>query len=177
VSATQITVVGNVVDSPRRVRLQNASVTNFRMASTERRFDRERQEFVDGGTLWTDVECWGELGGNVSHTLSKGDPVVVVGTITTRNWESENGRGSVSQIRAEAVGPNLARGVADFRRTVRTASAASPAATPEPASGGELEAGRFDEDEELRAGSDYIPDPSTLHRSDSDESLLEPALR
>jgi single-strand DNA-binding protein len=173
VSATEITVIGNIVDSPRRVRLQHGSVTNFRMASTERRYDRERQEFVDGGTFWTDVECWGELGGNVSHTLSKGDPVVVVGTLTTRQWESENGRGSVSQIRAEVVGPNLARGVADFRRSQRPVTASSDSV---PAAGGAAEEERFGEAEELVAGEDYIPDPSALHETDSEDSLLEPAL-
>ncbi len=34
-----VTVVGNVVDSPRRVSLANGAVTNFRMASTGRRYD------------------------------------------------------------------------------------------------------------------------------------------
>jgi single-strand DNA-binding protein len=171
VSATEITVIGNVVDSPRRVRLQNGSVTNFRLASTERRFDRESQSWMDGGTFWADVECWGDLGGHVSQTLSKGDPVVVVGTLTTRQWETENGRGSVSQIRAEAVGPNLARGIAEFHRAVRPAT---PATGPTPA---DVEGPRPDpaEVDELRAGEDYITDPRTLHDVDPD-ALLEPAL-
>jgi single-strand DNA-binding protein len=172
VSATEITVIGNIVDSPRRVRLQNGSVTNFRMASTERRFDRETQAWVDGGTFWADVECWGDLGGHVAQSLSKGDPVVVVGSLTTRQWETENGRGSVSQIRAEAVGPNLARGVAEYRRSTRPASAAvepAPADVQESGEGGELD--------ELRAGVDYIADPAALHEVTLDDPLLEPALQ
>ena len=172
-----VTVIGNVVDSPRRVRLENGSVTNFRMACPKRRFDRAKQEFVDGTTFWVDIECWGELGGNVSQSISKGDPVVVRGEIGTREWEGEHGRRTAPQIRAEVVGPNLARGVADFRRTVRTASAGSPPASPEPAPHDEVQDGEFDGTEELRPGSDYIPDPSTLHTSDSDEAILEPALR
>jgi single-strand DNA-binding protein len=175
VSATEITVIGNVVDSPRRVRLQNGSVTNFRLASTERRFDRETQAWVDGGTFWADVECWGDLGGHVSQTLSKGDPVVVVGTLTTRQWETESGRGSVSQIRAEAVGPNLARGVAEYRRSTRPAT---PVTEPAPAD--VREGGESGELDDLRAGEDYIADPSALHEVDPDTSLessrLEPAL-
>jgi single-strand DNA-binding protein len=173
VSATEITVIGNVVDSPRRVRLQHGSVTNFRLASTERRFDRETQSWVDGGTFWADVECWGDLGAHVSQSLSKGDPVVVVGTLTTRQWETENGRGSVSQVRAEAVGPNLARGVAEFSRAVRPpVPSAEPAPAvvaeaPEPAGAADLA--------ELRAGQDYIADPATLQEVDP-EALLEPAL-
>ena len=168
-SATEITVIGNVVDSPRRVRLQNGSVTNFRMASTERRFDRETQSWVDGGTFWVDVECWGDLGGHVVADVSKGDPVVVVGTLTTRQWETENGRRSVSQIRAEAVGPNLARGVAEFRRSTRPAT---PVAEPAPAD--VREGGETGELDELRAGEDYIADPSALHEVDPDTPSSRP---
>ena len=115
-NATEITVIGNVVNSPSRNRTQNGSVTNFRVAATERRFDGATQGWVDGSTFFVDVECWGELGGNVSHSISKGDPVVVVGAIRTHEWESEQGRRSRPQIRAEAVAPNLARGVADFKQ-------------------------------------------------------------
>ncbi len=149
-NATEITVIGNVVNSPARNRTQNGSVTNFRLAATERRFDSATQEWGDGSTFFVDVECWGELGGNVSHSISKGDPVVVVGAIRTHEWESDQGRRSRPQIRAEAVAPNLARGVADFRRTQRTAQpesqeAGAPAdtsATPSPQGIEDLVAGR-----------------------------------
>ena len=60
---TMVTVVGNVVDSPRRVSLPNGAVTNFRLASTARRYDSGQQAFVDAGTLWVDVECWNGLSG------------------------------------------------------------------------------------------------------------------
>ncbi|WP_167759238.1 single-stranded DNA-binding protein [Blastococcus sp. TF02A_35] len=128
-SATEITVIGNVVNAPTRNRTQNGSVTNFRMAATERRFDSATQDWVDGHSFFVDVECWGELGGNVSHSISKGDPVVVVGNIRTHEWESEQGRRSRPQVKAEAVAPNLARGVAEFRRTPRTAPAVADGAT------------------------------------------------
>src|SRR5688500_16861155 len=66
---TMITVVGNVVDSPRKARVNNSSVTNFRVASTSRRFDPAAQRFVDGETFFVDVECWGELSGHVSGSV------------------------------------------------------------------------------------------------------------
>jgi single-strand DNA-binding protein len=169
VSATEITVIGNVVDSPRRVRLQHGSVTNFRLASTERRFDRETQSWVDGGTFWADVECWGDLGAHVSQSLSKGDPVVVVGTLTTRQWETENGRGSVSQIRAEAVGHNLARGTATFTKTPK---AAVPAPVAEQASG----SADGPAPTEPPAGEDYDGGSAALYVLDSDDRVPEPAL-
>ncbi len=42
---TDITVVGRVASAPRRARLESGStVTNFRIASTARRFDRAAPE-------------------------------------------------------------------------------------------------------------------------------------
>jgi single-stranded DNA-binding protein len=170
VSATEITVIGNVVNSPSRKRTQSGSVTNFRVAATERRFDSATQDWVDGHSFFVEVECWGELGGNVSHSISKGDPVVVVGAIRTHEWDSEQGRRSRPQIKAEAVAPNLARGVADFRRTPRAAAAASDESAPS----ADASAGR-DELESLIEGRDYVGTDQTLNRMDSDELSPEPA--
>jgi single-stranded DNA-binding protein len=136
VSTTDITVTGNVVTAPTRNRTQHGSVTNFRVASTERRYDSTVQGFVDGARFFVDVECWGELSGNVSHSVAKGDPVIVRGTLRTDEWESDQGRRSRPKVRAQAVGFDLSRGTAEFRRTQRTATAASPGDEP-PADGGE----------------------------------------
>ena len=167
-SATEITVVGNVVNSPSRNRTQNGSVTNFRVAATERRFDSASQSWIDGHSFFVDVECWGELGGNVSHSISKGDPVVVVGAIRTHEWDSEQGRRSRPQIKAEAVAPNLARGVADFRRTARAVAAGSG----EPAAPAEEEG---PESGELLVGRDYEVGEETLDQTTPTDLAMEPA--
>jgi single-stranded DNA-binding protein len=139
VSTTEITVTGNVVTSPTRNRTQHGSVTNFRVASTERRYDSTVQGFVDGASFFVDVECWGELSGNVSHSVSKGDPVIVRGTLRTHEWDSDQGRRSRPQVKASAVGFDLSRGTAEFRKTQRAATAAPLGDEPpaDPADGGE----------------------------------------
>jgi single-strand DNA-binding protein len=177
VNDTLVTVVGNVVDSPRRVRLENGAVTNFRMASTARRYDTRQQEFVDAGTFWVDIECWNDLSGNVSSSISKGDPVIVRGALTTHSWESENGRRSTPRIKAFAVGPNLARGTADFKRT-------QPTRTAQPGQAGSTDTSEgTDPGEEMSVPSaedltseDYERDLSTFHEVNPDASMLEPAL-
>jgi single-strand DNA-binding protein len=171
VSDTRVTVVGNVVNSPRRVRLQHGTVTNFRLAATERRFDSTTQAWVDGATLWCDVECFNDLGANVSASVSKGDPVIVVGSITTRSWEGEKGPGSTTQIRASAVGPNLSRGAADFRRITRSQQMEQPPA-PEEGSGEE-----YVESSPALEGADYEAGSAALYELDSDTRAPEPALR
>ena len=160
---TPITVVGNVVNAPTRSRTASgAGVTNFRVASTSRRFDRETQTWVDNRTLFVDVECWGELSGNVSHTVSKGDPVIVVGEVYTHEWESDQGRRSRTQVRAEAVGPDLSRGVAEFRRTARPIPAAEGSGVPD-------EQPDEQPDEYADRSTDYSEGESTLHDEDADE--------
>ena len=123
---TRISVVGNVVDVPRHNRTTNGSVTNFRMASTSRRWDEEAKGFVDGATLWIDVACWGELGGNVARSIAKGDPVLVVGNLLTESWDSDAGRRSANRIKATAVGLNLARGWSEFTRPAKVDRSALP---------------------------------------------------
>ena len=176
---TFVTVVGNVVDSPRRVSLDNGAVTNFRMASTARRYDAARQEFVDAGTLWVDVECWNGLSSNVSGSVSKGDPVIVQGALTTHSWESENGRRSAPRIRAFAVGPNLARGTAVFKRDKSGRSAEAPDTTATGALSPTSEDGDPQEfpggPDELMAGRDYVSDDATLEEMTRTDLSMEPA--
>jgi single-strand DNA-binding protein len=178
VNDTFVTVVGNVVDSPRRVRLQSGSVTNFRMASTARRYDSKSQEFIDSGTLWVDVECWGDLGAHVSSSVSKGDPVIVYGPLTTHSWEGESGKRSAPRIKGLAVGPNLQRGTAEFKR-YRPQRTTDPAVeqladeTPEPQHDGFPDVP--DEARDLLAGRDYEADVETLQHMTADDLSPEPA--
>jgi single-strand DNA-binding protein len=180
VNDTLVTVVGNVVDSPRRVSLENGAVTNFRLASTARRYDPVRQEFVDAATFWVDVECWNGLSGNVSASVSKGDPVIVHGALSTHSWESENGRRSSPRIRAFAVGPNLVRGTSVFKRDRSGRSAepadATAAGSLSPAPGEGAAADEFPSSvEELMAGRDYVGDDETLHGMNPADLSAEPA--
>jgi single-stranded DNA-binding protein len=179
---TEITVIGNVVNSPQKNRTANGSVTNFRVASTAQRFDREMQRWVDKKPLFLDVECWGELGGNVSHTLTKGDPVIVFGELYTDEWESDQGRRSRAKVRAAAVGPDLTRGTADFRRTSRAVASLQPPAPEGDMPRVEVPEGEPQEAEvhELTDGpaqaEDYGEGATALYEVDSDDALLQPAL-
>ncbi|MCZ2804624.1 single-stranded DNA-binding protein [Modestobacter sp. VKM Ac-2983] len=168
---TPLHVVGNVVDVPRQNRTSNGSVTNFRMASTSRRWDEETKGFIDGATLWIDVACWNELGGNVARSVTKGDPVVVVGNLLTESWESETGRRSANRIKAIAVGLNLARGWSDFTRPPRVDRSAGLASPQEP---GEDAASA--EDRYAHRPTDYTGGSETLHDTDSEVTSEEPAV-
>jgi single-strand DNA-binding protein len=169
VNDTIVTVVGNVVDSPRRASLPTGTVTNFRMASTARRYDSRTEQFVDSGTFWVDVECWSDLASNVAASVSKGDPVIVHGTLTTHEWESEHGARSKPRIKASAVGPNLKKGRSLFTRD-RFARSADPAASDAAEASVSTEAveQEFPSGAELEAGRDYIDADAAFDGMDTD---------
>ncbi|HEY6425471.1 MAG TPA: single-stranded DNA-binding protein [Pseudonocardiaceae bacterium] len=116
-----MTVVGTLVSDmrPRRVGPDGTLVLNFRVASNERRFDKESESWVDGESLYLPVNCWRRLAENAA-SLVKGDPVIVSGKLRTREWTTEQGeRRSVVELEASAVGPDLARCAATVRKPRR----------------------------------------------------------
>ncbi|WP_063774739.1 single-stranded DNA-binding protein [Kitasatospora azatica] len=117
---TMVTMIGNVA-SPVNYAQTAAGVpmANFRLAATERRYDRARGEWVDGETNWVTVVAWRWLATNVVSSLGKGDPVVVSGRLRVKEWEDEGKRRSSVEIDARVVGHDLGRGTSAFRWTVR----------------------------------------------------------
>ncbi len=117
---TTMTIVGNLVDTPNLRRTKNGHcVANFRVASTPRRFDREKGEWVDCATLFVAVSAWRGLGENVAQSLHKGMPVIVTGRYYQREYEKNEALRTAYELDATAVGPDLSRGVAEFKRVSR----------------------------------------------------------
>lgn len=107
---TMTTIVGNIITDlrPRRT-ADGVHLVGFRVASNERRFDKVTGGWVDGDRLFVSVTCWRKLAQGVVASLGKGDPVVVIGRLYTRNYEVENQKRSVTELDALAVGPDLSR--------------------------------------------------------------------
>ena len=121
---TMVTIVGNVVDTPRRRTTKNGfEVTNFRVASTSRRYDREQERFVDNSTLYVNVTCWRQMGVNVDQSIRKGQPVVVYGRYYMREYKVEEQLRSAYELEAIAVGHDLARGTSQFTRVYQNGPA------------------------------------------------------
>jgi single-strand DNA-binding protein len=117
---TTMTVIGNLVDSPKLRKTKNGHfVASFRVASTPRRYDREQGGWVDGKTLFVTVTCWRALGENVAQSLRKGQPVVVFGRYLQREWEKDEALKTAYELEAIAVGHDLSRGVTNFEKVFR----------------------------------------------------------
>jgi single-strand DNA-binding protein len=91
---------------------------NMRVAWTPRRLDRVTGEWADAGTSFCAVVCYRKMAENGATCLRKGDPVVIRGRVTVRDFEDKSGvKRSLMEIDASSLGHDLSRGVAQFQRT------------------------------------------------------------
>ena len=106
---TPIVIVGNVVTDPVLRSVGEQSVYRFRVASNSRRKNADGT-WEHRDTLYASVSCWGRVVAGAAASLRKGDPVIVVGDVYTNEYDDRDGnpRNSV-EVRASAVGPDLAR--------------------------------------------------------------------
>jgi single-strand DNA-binding protein len=114
----QLSLTGYVATQP-VVRTVKSGATNLsmRVAWTPRRQDRVTGEWADGNTSYVTVICWRRLATNGAVCLRKGDPVVVKGRLSIRNYEDKQGvRRIAVEVEASSVGHDLSRGVAQFQR-------------------------------------------------------------
>jgi single-strand DNA-binding protein len=116
---TPITIVGNIVNDPVHRRVGEQAVVKFRVASNSRRRTVDGT-WGHGDSLFVSVSCWSRLVSGVAP-LVKGDPVIVVGQVYTSEYDDREGvRRSSIEVRATAVGPNLARSTVRLERLRRT---------------------------------------------------------
>lgn len=112
-----ITVVGHVATKPRLTTTrQGKPMTVFRVAYTHRRRNRNTGFWEDGDTSWYRVIVWREWSRNVANSLQPGDPVVVTGRLTVKDWSRDGKSGTDAEISAITVGHDLRRGESKFVR-------------------------------------------------------------
>ncbi|PWI18350.1 single-stranded DNA-binding protein [Streptomyces sp. Act143] len=132
---TIVCVVGNVATRPVYRELAAGPSARFRLAVTQRYWDREKSVWTDGHTNFFTVWANRQLATNAAASLNVGDPVVVQGRLKVRSDVREGQNWTSADIDAVAIGHDLARGTAMFRRGQKpgeTGSVESAAAQPEP---------------------------------------------
>ncbi|MGA5064825.1 single-stranded DNA-binding protein [Streptomyces exfoliatus] len=116
---TTVTLVGNVATAVEYRDTATGGVARFRFAVTARRWDRERGIWSDGHTSFYTVSAWRSLGANLAASVSVGEPLVVHGRLRVREDERDGQRKTFVDVAALAVGHDLSRGTAAFRRAAR----------------------------------------------------------
>jgi len=110
----EITITGNLVNSPVLRVYGTTRVTKFRLAHNHSYRDAGTGDWVDKGTTYIDVSCWRSLADNVTESIGKGSAVIVTGRLKSRDVEfTVDGREekrTFFEIEALAIGPDLTRG-------------------------------------------------------------------
>lgn len=113
-------MVGNVVDDlVVRPTAGGDARLSFRVCNSERYLDRQSQEWRDGKQLFINVVCWRDQAENVAASIRKGDPVVVVGKLSSHQFVRNEENRISFEIAAQSVGPDLSRGTARFERRAK----------------------------------------------------------
>lgn len=127
-----ISITGLIATTPRHVvTAEGLPITSFRLASSQRRFDKAADKWVDASTNWYTVTAFRQLAINTVPSVNKGDRVIVTGRIRVRDWQNDDRTGTSVEVEAETIGHDLFWGTAAFTRTVGTADAAREAGEPE----------------------------------------------
>jgi single-strand DNA-binding protein len=121
-------VTGNVVSDPvSRTTGSGRVVTNVRVASNEKRFNSETQQYETTSTSFYNVSCWQKLGERVASSIRKGDAVLVVGRPQVREFQRQAGHLDHSvDINADHFGPDMRRVSLTVERKERAAVSTSP---------------------------------------------------
>lgn len=123
-----ITIVGNVTDAPElRFTASGVALATFTVAVNRR---------VKGHDGWEDklegffrCSVWREQAENAAESLDKGMRVVVIGRLSQRSWETQDGqKRSEVEISVDEVAPSLRWATATVKRLEKsTASGSSQA--------------------------------------------------
>ena len=117
--ADTITIAGLVATTPRHlVTVEGLQITSFRLACSNRRFDRTAMKWVDGDTNWYTITSFKTLAINTASSISKGDRIIVSGDLLVRDWDNGERTGTSIEVEANFIGHDLNWGNSKFERTV-----------------------------------------------------------
>lgn len=115
---TPITIIGNLVADPElRYTPSGAAVTNFRVASTPRKFNKQTNQFEEGEALFLACNVWRDQAENAANSLTKGMRIIVSGRLVSRSFENKQGeKRTVIEVEADEVAPSLKYATAQVER-------------------------------------------------------------
>jgi single-strand DNA-binding protein len=113
---TYVTIIGLAMNAPEvRTTAANVKVATFRISGHPRHFDQKSGRWADSPGLRIRVNCWRRLADNVATSVKSGEPLIVYGRISTRDWVSEDGENRTNfEVEAVTVGHDLNRGTDSF---------------------------------------------------------------
>jgi single-strand DNA-binding protein len=114
----RLTLSGNITRDPevRHRKVDGRPFTVLAVAVNTRRWDGERNQWVETGTTYYDVVCRGSLGANALASLRAGMPVVAHGRFRVHEWSTETMKGARPGIIADSIGVDLCYGTTTYSK-------------------------------------------------------------
>ncbi|WP_433547652.1 single-stranded DNA-binding protein [Streptomyces sp. CA-294286] len=116
---TMVTLVGNAASGPIEMETPRGGSVKFRLAVQPRYFHREKETWADGPTSFYTVWTRRTLAANLTSSLSIGEPLIVHGRLRIKEESKGERRWLSAEVEAVAVGHDLNRGTAAFRKVAR----------------------------------------------------------
>lgn len=112
----QTVIIGRLTGDPQlRYTANGLAVTKFTIASNERRYNKQTQQWEDGDQLFQRCEVVGQQAEHTAESLQKGHATIVIGRVRTDQWETPDGqRRSQQTMIVTHIGPSLAHGTTRF---------------------------------------------------------------
>ena len=123
---------GNLTRDPELRYFENGSaVCNTGMAINKPRTDPQGKK--QESTEFFDLSVWGKMGENVAESFSRGDRVMVVGSLKIRRVEGDDGsKKKFPEINVEEIGPTLRWATTTQSKNPKGQANGSSNTTPEP---------------------------------------------
>ena len=113
-----ITLAGNLATDVTLNSTASGPVAKFRIAVNDDWFDKKSGQWRSR-TVYLQVSAWRQLGEHVAAALVKGNPVVVVGRLSQRQYDKEGQTHTVTDFDADIVAVDLTRGTARYQASPR----------------------------------------------------------
>jgi single-strand DNA-binding protein len=170
-----ITLTGIVGTEPRALTTQEGlAITSFRLASTQRRFDRASDKWIDGDTNWYTITTFRQLATNAAVSVKKGERILVTGRLRIRNWEAGGKTGVNIDIEADSLGHDLVWGTAAFSRGGGAAPTEAGADAGAGASSGGMSSGEMSTGEMSSGETPGFPTDAEVAAADAGAAQLTP---
>ncbi len=114
---SEIGVTGLVATTPRHLVTQDGlPITSFRMASKETKVGLNGEPTTEE-TNWFTITAFRQVAINIAGSISKGDRVLVYGSLSVRDWDNGERAGTSVEIMADSIGHDLNYGTTVFSVT------------------------------------------------------------
>lgn len=92
----RVTLMGRIGKDPETKTFDNGSVTSFSLATSETFKDKQGERQTK--TEWHNVSFWGKQGEVVSKYFKKGDPILLEGKVSYREYEKDGQKKYITEI-------------------------------------------------------------------------------